>query len=197
MKRVFSDDDREKKGVLKASPHTAYKRVCSFFEKLGVDEKIVPFSTFKDDLENGAVRRAAALINTIDERLDHFIGVLETLEELANRMLGPRLTMTFDMDGPKVRSEDNGSPGWDALSTAEKNALIILFATLRARKSVLLIDDVESSLDPGVQKELTKNMRELNPEGQFILTTRNGVMMDYAYKGCCFWLEKGGVVRTG
>ncbi|MCP4602733.1 MAG: ATP-binding protein, partial [Proteobacteria bacterium] len=119
-----------------------------------------------------------------------------TLEELANRMLDARKTIAIDMNGPRIESKSKGPFDWSALTTVEKNALIILFATLRAQNGVLLIDEVDASLHH-LNRDLTKNMRALNPGGQFILTTRSLRIMDYVGKGFRFWFGEDGVIRSG
>ncbi|MCP4694389.1 MAG: ATP-binding protein [Desulfobacterales bacterium] len=176
---VFSRAARENGTVLKASPQTAYMRVSSFLEKSGVDDGIVSFSTFREDLENDAgVRRIVTCIQSIDEKLDKFVGEVETLKEAANRMPGPRVKIPIDPDIPGIQWKNSAPVEWRALSPGRKSALILLFATLLATNGVLLVDEVDSALDGDPCKELIKYMRALNPDGQFILTTRSPGLMD-------------------
>ncbi|MCP4692387.1 MAG: hypothetical protein GY859_30355, partial [Desulfobacterales bacterium] len=108
LKAVFSKHERKKGARLKASPPSAYMRVSSYLEKSGVDEGIVPFATFKKDLENEAgMERIVTCIAETDEKLDKFTGELEVLQDAANRMLDAGRKIIVDMDGPRIESKNN------------------------------------------------------------------------------------------
>ncbi|MCP4687109.1 MAG: hypothetical protein GY859_03605 [Desulfobacterales bacterium] len=82
LSSIFHKKERRKHGKLKASPQTAYMRVSSYLEKLGMKKGMISFSTFiKDAKDESDLRRITNCINSIDENLEKFTGELETARE--------------------------------------------------------------------------------------------------------------------
>ncbi len=184
LKSVFNKKVRRKNGILKNSPSTAYMRVSSYLEKLGIKEGMIPFSTFNEDVKNEVeLRRVTNCITSIDENLDKIDGLVETAREHANKMVGPRKRVEIDRDGMRFFSVDDEPLKMHDLSAGEKSALILMFATLQARDGVLMIDDADFFLYHELHQGLLLNMRALNPLAQFIVTTHSCTMGDYVGKG--------------
>ncbi len=193
LKALFSKRARQSEPLLAGSPESAYMRVSSFLDRVSLGDPMISLSTFKNELKNddGSSRIANSIIST-ENTIDRLKGELETLEAMANNMLGRRYHIAIDMDGMRLTSKRGNPVERKGLSAGEMNALIMLFAALVARGRVLLVDDVEASLHPDVYKDLVDNMSALNPEGQMILSTHSMRIMDCAKK----WNEAANSSRT-
>ncbi|MCP4687276.1 MAG: AAA family ATPase [Desulfobacterales bacterium] len=174
LNSFFSKRERRRRRTPGGAPESEYARVCAYLERYGLEERIISFSTFKKiRRQDAGVRNVIKHIVSTEKKIDVLNAERETLRELANGMLGGGKTISIGIDGLRMKSKRNEPIGWSALSAGERNALIILFATLVARGGVLLIDDVDFSLHDDLRGDLTRNMRRLNPAGQFILTTHS------------------------
>ncbi len=198
LEALFSNHERQKRTKLSGSPESAYMRVSSYLDRICLGDPIMSLSSFKKALKNDAgIERIANGVISTEDGIDRLTGELEMLQTLAGAMLGARYNVAIDLDGMRIKTKRDEPVDRLALSAGEKNALIMLLAALGARGGVLIVDDVDASLHYDLHKDLTKNMRLLNPDGQFILTTHSLRMMDYVDKGSCFWLGKNGVKREG
>ncbi len=184
LNTFLSKEERRKRIKRKCSPESDYSRVCSYLEKHGLNDRIISLSTFKKARRRDVgIKRIIHQIDSAEMKIDRLNVERETAMELANQMLGGDKEISIGMDGLGITSKRNGSIGWSALSAGERNALILLFATLAAREGVLLVDDVEASLHHDLHRDLIKNMRLLNPACQFILTTHSREIVDSVEKG--------------
>ncbi len=190
LNTFFSKEERQKRIKLKSSPESDYSRVCSYLEKHGLNAPIISYSTFKKARQYDAgIKRIIHQINLAEAKIDRLDAERKKAGELAAEMLGGGKEISIGLDGLRITSKRNEPIGWSALSAGERNALILLFATLGARGGVLLVDDVEASLHHDLRHDLIKNMRTLNPAGQFILTTHSGEIVDSVDKGQRFRME--------
>jgi predicted ATPase len=93
----------------------------------------------------------------------------------ANRMLSKKSVYVSKTNEPMLKTSDGGSLTFKALSSGEKQLLIVLGEALlqEGRTSIYIADEPELSLHVAWQEQLVSNIVGINPSAQIIFATHS------------------------
>ena len=127
--------------------------------------------------EEPQFRSVVADIDSVEREVEKASQSRREVEDLVGRMFSGNKAINFTDTEIRVMTNDNQNIGLVSLSSGEKQVLRIFIEALRADISSLLIDEPEMSLHIDWQRELIRDMQQLNPNTQLILASHSPEIM--------------------
>jgi len=152
----------------------AYAKTRDFLRRQNQYMPIISKEAFqKRFTESPALQKVVDLINKIENDIAIELEPRTKLQELITKLFSGNKTVNFADTSIELKTLDNIPIGLQSLSSGEKQILRILFDSLGAESSTLIIDEPELSLHIDWQRKLISSIMELNPNLQLIAATHS------------------------
>lgn len=173
MKNVWSLDD-QKVTETDLDLERAYNRVSKFFERQKIKDILQSLDDFKSHINKQPyLMKVIKDINNIEESIEKEMIPKANLFNLITKLYGKKLVLNFEDKQITVQTKDGKEILLEALSSGQKQLLMIFLATLMASNNLILIDEPEISMHVDWQSELINDMHQLSPDAQIIVATHS------------------------
>jgi ABC-type lipoprotein export system ATPase subunit len=181
LKAMLSVEPQDKKAVTgKIDPKTAYQLAANFLERQGnvVSDILGSPEAFENRyLTEPRIQSVINDIHEIEMEIEQAMQPRQRLQQLIQDLFSGNKNVQFEDRAIEVKAKEGTDIGLHALSSGEKQLILILLQTFLAGGSSILIDEPEISMHIDWQEKLIDAMRQLNPSAQIILATHSPEIM--------------------
>ncbi len=152
----------------------AYNRVNKFFER----QKLKDILTSLDDFKSRITKQPYLMnvikdINKVEESIEKAMIPKTQLLDLVTKLYGEKLRLKFEEKQITAITRGGKEIALGALSSGQKQLLMIFLCALMAAKTPILIDEPEISMHVNWQTRLVEAIHQLSPSTQIIMATHS------------------------
>jgi predicted ATP-dependent endonuclease of OLD family len=152
----------------------AFDKVKKFLNRQGLKDILKSFEDFQARIKTESyLVNIINDINKVEETIEGAMIPKMKLQDLIKRLYGERVKLNFEDKQITAITKDSKEIALGALSSGQKQLLMIFLTTLMASYKPILIDEPEISMHVEWQSELIDNMRQLTPSAQLIIATHS------------------------
>jgi predicted ATP-dependent endonuclease of OLD family len=175
MKDVWSSPSQNEADININIEH-AYNRVSKFLNRQETDlanilESLVNFKRRID--EHDYLKNIVKDINDVEEAIEKAMVPRTKLNDMITKLYGEKVKLLIEGKEIKARTIKDKEISLGALSSGQKQLLMILLSTLMAKDKPILVDEPEISMHVQWQSELVTAMNQLTPSAQIIMATHS------------------------
>jgi predicted ATP-dependent endonuclease of OLD family len=155
----------------------AYNRVSKFLNRREPDlaNILESLENFKKRIDGQKyLKNIVKDINDVEEAIEKAMMPRTKLNDMITKLYGEKVKLTIEEKKEiKARTVRNKEISLGALSSGQKQLLMILLSTLMAKDKPILVDEPEMSMHVQWQSELVTAMNQLTPSAQIIMATHS------------------------
>jgi ABC-type lipoprotein export system ATPase subunit len=152
----------------------AYNRVNKFLNRYELEDVLKSFEDFSNRItDHDYLMNVIKDINDVEEIIEKAVVPKTKIQELITKLYGEKVRLAFGEKQITAKTENNKDIGLEALSSGQKQLLMIFLSILMANNRPILIDEPEISMHVDWQSALVGAMRQLTPSAQIIMATHS------------------------